>query len=208
LDIASVAHPEANGQVERANALVLAGIKARLIEPLLRTPGCWIEEIPAVLWGLRTTPNHSTGYTPFFLVYGAEAVLPADIQYDSPRVTLYTEAEAKEARENDVDLLEEARELALSRSAVYQQNLRRYHSRKINPRVFREGDLVLRLVQRKAGMHKLSPPWEGPFIVSKALHNDSYYLIDAQAPRKNVMDKSGEETKRPWNVALLRPFYS
>lgn len=64
---------------------------------------------------------------------------------------------------------------------------------------------MLRLVQRKAGMHKLSPQWEGPFIVSKALHNDAYYLIDAQKPRK---DKSGEETKRPWNVALLRPFYS
>ena len=67
---------------------------------------------------------------------------------------------------------------------------------------------MLRLVQRTTGMHKLSPPWEGPFIVSKALHNDAYYLIDAQKPRKNKMDKSGEETKRPWNVALLRPFYS
>ena len=64
---------------------------------------------------------------------------------------MYTETEAKEARENDVDLLEEARELALSRSAIYQQNLRRYHSRKISPRVFQEGDLVLRLVQRTAG---------------------------------------------------------
>ena len=76
-----------------------------------------------MLWSLRTTPNCSTGYTPFFLVYGAEAVLPADIEHDSPRVTLYTEAEVKEARKNDVDLLEEARELAASRSAIYQQNL-------------------------------------------------------------------------------------
>ena len=105
-------------------------------------------------------------------------------------------------------MVEEARELTLSRSAIYQQNLRRYHSRKVNPRVFREGDLVLRLVQRTAGMHKLSPPWEGPFIVSKALHNDTYYLIDAQEPRKDKADRSDEETKRPWNVALLRPFYS
>ena len=68
--------------------------------------------------------------------------------------------------------------------------------------------MVLRLVQRKYDQHKLSPPWEGPFIVSKALHNDAYYLIDAQKPRKKKKDKSGEETKRPWNVALLRPFYS
>ena len=57
LDLASVAHPESNGQVERSNALVLSAIKPRLIEPLLRSPGCWLDELPAVLWSLRTTPN-------------------------------------------------------------------------------------------------------------------------------------------------------
>jgi hypothetical protein len=56
---------------------------------------------------------------PFFLVYGEEAVRPTDIMYDAPRVFLYTEEEAKEARENDVDLLEEAREQTLSRTAIY-----------------------------------------------------------------------------------------
>ena len=208
LDLASVAHPQSNGQVERANGMVLSGIKPRLIEPLLRSPGCWLDELPAVLWSLRTTPNRSTGYTPFFLVYGAEAVLPTDIEHDSPRVTWYTEADAKEARENDVDLLEEARDMALTRSTVYQQNLRHYHARKVKPRAFREGDLVLRLVQHRAGMHKLSPPWEGPFIVSKALKNDAYYLINAQEPDRYGVDKAGDETKRPWNVSLLRPFYS
>ena len=48
----------------------------------------------------------------------------------------------------------------------------------------------------------------GPFIVRKAMHNDSYYLVDAQEARKDGLDRPGEETKRPWNVALLRPFYS
>ena len=136
-------------------------------------------------------------------MYGAEAVLPTDILHDTSRVVQYTEAEAKEARENDVDLLEEARLLALSRSVVYQQELRRYHSCKVRPRVFREGDLVLRLVQRTAGMNKLSPPWVGPVITP----NDSYYLIDAQELKKGKMDMSDEETKMPWNVTLLCPFY-
>jgi transposase InsO family protein len=208
LDLASVAHPQSNGQVERANGLILSGIKPRLVEPLERSAGCWIEELPAVLWSLRTTPNRSTGFTPFFLVYGAEAIIPTDIEFDSPRVTLYTEAEAKEAREDGVDLLEEARLLALSRSAIYQQSLRRYHSKKIKPLAFREGDLVLRLIQRTVGQHKLSAPWEGPFIVSKALGNDAYYLIDAQKPRARKKDAAGEESERPWNANLLRPFYS
>jgi hypothetical protein len=144
----------------------------------------------------------------FFLVYGAEAVLPTDVIHDAPRVVLYTEEEAKEARENDVDLLEEAREITLSRTAVYEQNLRRYHAQKVNPRRFQEGDLVLRLRQGTEGRHKLTPPWEGPFIVSQALHNDAYYLIDAQDPKKNQVDRSGEENKRPWNIALIYPFYS
>ena len=75
----------------------------------------------AVLWSLRTTPNRSTGFTLFFLIYGAEAVIPTDVEFDSPCVVMYTEAEAKESRKDGVDLLEEACLLALSRSAIYQQ---------------------------------------------------------------------------------------
>ncbi|XP_073363288.1 uncharacterized protein [Aegilops tauschii subsp. strangulata] len=146
LDLTSVAHPQSNGQVERANGLILSGINPRLVKPLFRSPGSWLDELPAVLWSLRTTPNRSTGFTPFFLGYGAKAVIPTDVEFDSPRVTMYTEAEAKEAREDGVDLLEEARLLALSRSAIYQQGLRHYHSKKIKPLAFREGDLILRLV--------------------------------------------------------------
>ena len=121
---------------------------------------------------------------------------------------MYTEEEAKEAREDGVDLLEEGRLLALSRSAIYQQGLRRYYNRKVKPRSFQEGDLVLRLIQRTAGQHKLSAPWEGPFVVSKALDNDSYYLIDAQKPRARKRDDSGKESECPWNANLLRRFYS
>jgi hypothetical protein len=61
LDLASVAHPQSNGQVEKANGLILAGIKPRLVEPLERSAGCWVEELPSVLWSLRTTPNRSVG---------------------------------------------------------------------------------------------------------------------------------------------------
>src|SRR4051794_31352120 len=79
LDLASVSHPQSNGQVERANALILGEIKACLEAPLRRAAGAWAEELPSVLWSLRTTQNRSTGFTPVFLVYGAEPVLPSDI---------------------------------------------------------------------------------------------------------------------------------
>ena len=96
LDVASVSHPQSNGQAERANGFIMSGIKPRVVEPLERAPRAWVEELPTVLWSLRTTPNRSTGFTPFFLVYGSEAIIPADIEFDSPRHALYTEVEAKE----------------------------------------------------------------------------------------------------------------
>ena len=114
LNYASVAHPQSNGQVERINGLVTSGVKKRLMTPLQRAAGAWVEELPSVLWSLRTTPNRSTQYTPFFMVYGAEAVLPSDVRYNAPRVTAYTEADSTAALENDIDVLDEAREIALA----------------------------------------------------------------------------------------------
>jgi hypothetical protein len=40
---------------------------------------------------LRTTPSRATRFTPFFLFYGAEAILPTNLEYGSPRVQGYDE---------------------------------------------------------------------------------------------------------------------
>ena len=64
---ASVAHPRANGQVKRINDLVLDGLKKRLYDANTKKGGKWIEELPHVVWGLRTQPSKATGQSPFFL---------------------------------------------------------------------------------------------------------------------------------------------
>ena len=197
VDYASVAHPQSNGQAERANGLILKGLKPRLMRDLKHAAGAWVDELPSVLWGLRTMPNRSTGRTPFFLVYGAEAVLPSDLLHNAPQVEIYNEAEAEQARQDAVDLLEEEREMALIRSTIYQQDLRRFHARNVKSRAFQEGDLVLRVDQHKP--HKLAPSWEGPFIVTKVLHNGAYRLYNVE---HNI------DEPRAWNAELLRPFYT
>jgi hypothetical protein len=71
--------------VERANGLILAGLKPRLYEELEDYGSKWIEELPKVVWGLRTQVSRATGYSHFFLVYGSKAVLPADLIWTSQK---------------------------------------------------------------------------------------------------------------------------
>ena len=47
--------------------------------------------------------------------------------------------------------------------------------------------------------HKLTPTWEGPFIITKVLHNGAYRLYN--------VDRQIDEP-RAWNAELLHPFYT
>jgi transposase InsO family protein len=123
LKFASVAHPKRNGQVEKANGLICNGIKKRLLAPLEKSKHARVDELPSVLWSLRTTPNAATQETPFFLVYGAEAVLPVEITHEAPRIAAYDEITSTEALQDDVDALDKARDVALARATQYQQSL-------------------------------------------------------------------------------------
>jgi transposase InsO family protein len=123
LKFASVAHPKTNGQVEKANGLICNGIKKRLLEPLEKAKHAWVDELPSMLWILQTTPNAATQETPFFLVHGAEAVLPVEITHEAPRIVAYDETTSTEALQDDVDALDEARDVELARATQYQPNL-------------------------------------------------------------------------------------
>jgi hypothetical protein len=177
--------------------MILQGLKPRIFDRLNKSGQKWLQELPAVVWSLRTTPSTTTGFTPFFLVYDAEAILPTDLEYGSPRVQSYDEGTNQRAREESLDQLDEARTIALMHSARYQQALRRYQARKIRRRVFSEGDLVLRLRQDSRGRHKLSPPWEGPYVVVKVLKPGTYKLAN----------EDGEELTNASNIQQLRRFY-
>jgi hypothetical protein len=156
-----------------------------------------MKELPSVIWSLRTTPSRATCFTPFFLVYGAEAILPTDLEYGSPRTRAYNDQSNQASREESPDQLEEARDKALLHSARYQQSLRCYHARGVRPRDLQVGDLVLRLRQDVRGRHKLTPPWEGPFVIAKVLKPGTYKLTNNQ----------GEIYGNAWNIKQLRRFY-
>jgi hypothetical protein len=149
------------------------------------------------LWSIRTTATKPTGETPFFLVYGAEAVLPTDVKFGSPRVLAFNEIRQEDLIKDRLLQLEEARCQAALRAVRYQQGLCRYHSRHVRARTLEVGDLVLWRILSHEGLDKLSPMWEGPFKVTHIARLGSAWLEIAE----------GVPVGNPWNIAHLRKFY-
>ena len=107
--------------------------------------------------GLWTTLTRPIGFTSFFLIYGADAVLPEEIGYASPLIRAYDEETVEEALQDSLDRLDEHRRTALVRSARYQQQLRKYHTKHVRSLNFMQGHLVLRRVQTTKGENKFTP---------------------------------------------------
>ena len=105
-------------------------------------------------------------------------MLPSDLDHGAPRVKAFDYDRATEAQQDVVNLLEEAHKMSVIRSARYQQTLRRYHERKIRGRILEVGDLVLRRTQSTKEKQKLSPPWEGPYMVTEVIRPSAYRLKD------------------------------
>jgi hypothetical protein len=131
------------------------------------------------------------------LVYGVEAVLPADVKFGSPRVLDFNEIHQEDLIKDLLLQLEEARCQAAHHAVRYQQGLCHYHSRHIRARTLEVGDLVLRRILSCEGLHKLSPMWEGSFKVTHIARPGSARLETAE----------GVPVGNPWNIAHLTKFY-
>ncbi|GJW34669.1 reverse transcriptase domain-containing protein [Tanacetum coccineum] len=116
----AVAHPQANGLVERANRSLMEGIKTRLG----RERKGWVEELPNVLWAYRTSLKTSNGETPYSLTFGSEAVIPAEIGMPTHRTMMIKEGNGNEEEMRlNLDLLTERREAAAIREARYKMKV-------------------------------------------------------------------------------------
>ncbi|GKB99050.1 reverse transcriptase domain-containing protein [Tanacetum coccineum] len=191
----SVKHPQANGLVERANRSLGEGIKERLDE---RSKD-WIEELPHVLWAHRTMIKSSNGDTPFSFTYRIEVVILVEIGMPTMRTAEVDMVQNDEALEIKLDLLQERREQAAICEVKSKAKIKKYYSSKVRNISFKLGDLVYRSNEASHAKEsgKLSPKWEGPYEVTKALGNRAYKLRDC----------NGKLLPRTWNVRNLKKCY-
>ena len=96
--------------------------------------------------------------------------------------------------------MEERRKKAALRSAAYKQQVKKCFNRKVKPRNFQVGDLVLRevsLATKNPSEGKLGPNWEGPYVVNAQSRAGTYRL----------KTMAGTDLKHPWNAEHLKKYY-
>ncbi|XP_071924783.1 uncharacterized protein [Coffea arabica] len=122
----------------------------------------------------RTSIRTSTGTTPYSLMYGMEAVLPAEVEIPSLHILMETKLEEvdwlKQYHEQ-LSLIDGKRLNAICHGRYYQKRMARAYNKKVHLRTFEEGDKVLKriLPVQDEAKGKFAPNWQGPFIVEKKI---------------------------------------
>ena len=191
-------YPQVNGEVE--------AIKKVLKHMINRMVGIhkssWHLKIFSALWAYRTSVKTTTGFTPFQLIYGLEAVIPIECEIPSLKlaIELLPNTTAEEERFLYLNQLDENRRDAAFINETHKKWVKAQYDRNVHPRSFQQGDLVLTYDQRydKLGKGKSESIWHGPYIVNKVLEKGAYELVNYD----------GTSLGEPRNGLYLKRYYA
>ncbi|XP_062080085.1 uncharacterized protein LOC133784830 [Humulus lupulus] len=190
-------YPQGNGIAEAFNKLLLR-VLSRMVHD---SPTIWHEFVPLALWTYRTSKQGSTGFTPFSLVYGSKAVLPAEIAVPFAKLAMAARMDVHQARLEELELVDERREKAKDNLLQYQRRMARAYDKLVRPRIFQKGELVLKATDHvMRGMHttKFVPNWEGPYVIEEI--KDSGYCI--------LLNPNIGSTLPPTNIKYVKKYFS
>src|SRR6266542_5447966 len=162
-------HPKTNELVERFNKTLCESL-AKLNEEREN----WDEYILSTLFAYRTKINKSTQFTPFYLTYRREAILPFD-EDNKTEITL--EERVKEISTK----FTQTKKKALENIEKSQGNQKKYHDRKIKRKLnlnIEDKVLLYDAAKAKQWSGKLEEKWKGPYFIHDKLLNESYKLKD------------------------------
>jgi hypothetical protein len=148
-------------------------------------------------WSHNTTISRSTGFTPFKLLFGDEAITPEEAKTGSIRVVASAESDSEAVYSVEKDDIEGIRLQAVENINKYQAETIKWRDRKVRLKNIESGHLVLRRVANPDTVGKLQLKWEGPFLVASSSRPGSYRLKD--------MD--GNDIPRSWNADELQRYY-
>ncbi|XP_075674834.1 uncharacterized protein LOC142644031 [Castanea sativa] len=171
----------ANGLAEAFNKTLCNSLK----KVVGKSKRDWHKRVEEALWVYRTTYRTLTQATPYSLIYGVEAVLPLERQIPSLRIVIQeglSNEENVRLQLEELEALDKKKRLeAQQRLECYQARISRTFNKKVRPRSFQVGDLVLAIQRPIIVTHrtknKFVSKWDGTYIVQEAYTNGAYKLV-------------------------------
>ena len=162
-------HPQCDGMVERFNRTLLNMLAAHCEDH----PWDWEQHVHKVCMAYNTSVHSSTGYTPFYLMFGRQARLPVDVIFGtSPSDPQSPSEYAVTLQKHLMSAYESVRKTGNNQH----QRQKEYYDKKIHGDPHAVGDLVWVFNPKvpKNNHRKLFHPWTGPFKVLKQLSECTY----------------------------------
>jgi hypothetical protein len=165
-------HPQTNASVERFNAVIGQGLRTYLDEHQEN----WSSFLPGILMAYRATPaTQSTKYSPYFMVFGREMVLPLDVALQ-PKESL-----GKNVQQHLNEILhnlEETQKIATENLQKARAKSKEYYDKQARKPSFAPGDQVLVYNPHvpKGKASKLWKMWTGPYYITQIGPNHTYKL--------------------------------
>jgi len=155
-------NPSCNGLQERMNSVILAALSKYVNE----TNDNWDENLQSVAFAIRSSVcDSSVGYSPFFLLFGREPVLPLEVQTET---STYRSKTTNEFLPVLLERIETSRNVSREISERNRQNMKKTYDNTILPIEYEVGDCVYLYVPQlssKANCRKLARLWTGAFVV-------------------------------------------
>ncbi|KAJ3474287.1 hypothetical protein NLI96_g12542 [Meripilus lineatus] len=180
--VSSPRHPEGNGGAERDGQT----IKRALIRMAGDRPSNWPNMLHAVAWAIRTTTSSVTGYTPYFLLFGQDAVFPFDLRFKTWTIVDYSKvydfltlivARATHLLNHrlTIDSLVKLRQTRnrLIRARDYEEA----HKDRIRRDGYPIGSMVLKHISRSLPS-STGQQWTGPYLIRERYDSGSYGLSE------------------------------
>ena len=172
-------HPQCDGLVERFNRTLLNMLATTTKDH----PFDWEEQLPRVCLAYNSSVHSSTGYTPFFLMFGRQAKMPVDLMYgtgnqrDLPISDYVVQLKTS---------LEEAYRNVRESLDVSHEYRKTYYDKSTHGRPFESGELVWlhSTVVPRGKSKKLHHPWTGPYKVVERLTECDYRIRALGRKRK------------------------
>lgn len=175
-------HPQGDGLVERFNRTLLDMLATTLKEQ----PTDWEDHLRKVCLAYNSSIQSTTGYTPFFLMFGRNVRLPVDLMYGTgkPDVVTYGEYATRLKKSIEAAYLR-VRENVSKKHECQKQ----FYDRKCHGDPFEEGDLVWlhSPVVPRGKSRKFHHPWTGPWRITERLSDVTYRIRDCNRRHRQVV---------------------